>query len=247
MAAAIGMPSPLADLLAGTKLDLIERITRDDAEVLELFREVTTGKAGRPAKTITDNISNKATAGTSRSYVLSRLKRSNPKLFAKVVADDGGCGTAFRTWRSQPTPELGPWRAGSALTHCGGARIAMGSGFWAQIVLMPQSLPCGSDRILDAHQISAFSGEDVNRPVRVKHSIDLVRYLNIGHILASGEAADFLECYALQLMSINERFGHRAGSLESINPELHPPCSNTPGLNWGGPALVPPQKKNPPA
>ena len=69
-----------------TKLDLIERIIRDDAEVLELFREVTTGKAGRPAKTITDNISNKATAGTSRSYVLSRLKRSSPELFAKVVA-----------------------------------------------------------------------------------------------------------------------------------------------------------------
>jgi hypothetical protein len=78
----------------------------------------------------------------------------------------------------------------------------------------------GCARILDAHHISAFSGEDVNRPVRVKHSIDLVSYLDIDHILASGEAADFLECYALQLMSSNERFVHRAGSLESINPEL---------------------------
>jgi hypothetical protein len=89
----------------------------------------------------------------------------------------------------------------------------MGSGFWAQIVSMPQSLPYGGDRILDAQHISAFSGEDVNRPVRAKRSIDLVRYLDIGHILASGEAADFLECYALQLMSSNERFGHRAGPL----------------------------------
>ena len=78
---------------------------------------------------------------------------------------------------------------------------------------MPQSLPYGGDRILDAQHISAFSGEDVNRPVRAKRSIDLVRYLDIGHILASGEAADFLECYALQLMSSNERFGHRAGPL----------------------------------
>jgi hypothetical protein len=82
-----------------------------------------------------------------------------------------------------------------------------------QIVSMPQSLPCGGDRVLDAHHICAFSGEDVNRPVRVKHSIDLVRYLYIGHILASGEAADFLECNTLQLMSGNERFGHRAGPL----------------------------------
>jgi hypothetical protein len=97
--------------------------------------------------------------------------------------------------------------------HTIGARIAMGSRFWAQIVSMPQSLPYGGDRILDAQHISAFSGEDVNRPVRAKRSIDLVRYLDIGHILASGEAADFLECYALQLMSSNERFGHRAGPL----------------------------------
>jgi hypothetical protein len=64
----------------------------------------------------------------------------------------------------------------------------MGSGFWAQIVSMPQFLPCGGDRILDAQHVSVFSGEDLNRPVRAKHSIDLVSYLDIGHILASGEA-----------------------------------------------------------
>jgi hypothetical protein len=66
---------------------------------------------------------------------------------------------------------------GSPLTHHVGARIAMGSGFWAQIVSMPQFLPCGGERILDAQHVSAFSGEDLNRPVRAKHSIDLVRYL----------------------------------------------------------------------
>jgi len=110
---------------------------------------------------------------------------------------------------------------------------------------MPQSLPCGSDRILDAHQISAFSGEDANRPVRVKHSIDLVRYLNIGHILASGEAADFLECYALQLMSINERFGHRAGSLESINPELLSSVLKHSRSKLGWPRFSSPTKEKP--
>jgi hypothetical protein len=87
---------------------------------------------------------------------------------------------------------------------------AMGSGFRAQIVLMQQSAPGGRDGMLNAHQISAFSGEDVNRPVRVKRSVDLVRYLNIGHKLASGKAADFLECDTLQFMLSNERFSHRA-------------------------------------
>jgi hypothetical protein len=76
---------------------------------------------------------------------------------------------------------------------------------------MPQSVPCGRDGILDTHQISAFSGEDVNRPIRVKHFVDLVRYLDIGHVLAAGETSDFLECDTLQLMLSNERFSHRAG------------------------------------
>ena len=50
--------------------------------------------------------------------------------------------------------------------------------------------------------------------------------------VAPGEAADFLECDTLQLMSSNERFGHR-GSLEYGGCD--PPYSNTPALNWGGP------------
>jgi hypothetical protein len=88
--------------------------------------------------------------------------------------------------------------------------ISMTSGFWPQIVSIPQFLPGDIDRILDAQHISAFSREDMNCPVRMKRSVDLVRYLDIGHVLASGEAADFLECDTLQLMSSNERFGHRA-------------------------------------
>src|ERR1700730_2837052 len=94
--------------------------------------------------------------------------------------------------------------------------ISMTSGFRTQIVSMPQFLPDGIDRILNAQHICAFSGEDMNCPVCAKHSIDLVRYLDIGHILASGEAADFLEYDTLQLMSSNERFGHRAGPLNMV-------------------------------
>jgi hypothetical protein len=53
---------------------------------------------------------------------------------------------------------------------------------------MPQFLPGGIDRILDGQHISAFSGEDMNCPICAKHSIVLVRYLDIGHILASDRA-----------------------------------------------------------
>ena len=131
---------------------------------------------------------------------------------------NGPLGTAVSSWIIHPCrfpiAASHPRQTASAGPSAGAVSlVAMGSGFWAQIVSMPQSLPYGGDRILDAQHISAFSGEDVNCPVCAKHPIDFVRYLDIGHILASGEAADFLECYALQLMSSNERFGHRASPL----------------------------------
>jgi hypothetical protein len=96
------------------------------------------------------------------------------------------------------------------------AVISMTSGFRTQIVSMSQFLPGGIDRILDAQHISAFSGEDMNCPVCAEHPIDFVRYLDISHIRASGETADFLESDTLQLMSSNERFGHRAGPLNMV-------------------------------
>ena len=65
--------------------------------------------------------------------------------------------------------------------------------FPPQIISLVESLPGSVNRILNARHVSSFSGEDVNRPVRVKHSIDPIRYLDIGHILATGEAADLLE------------------------------------------------------
>jgi hypothetical protein len=76
---------------------------------------------------------------------------------------------------------------------------------------MPQSLPRDVNRVLDAQHVRAFSGEEMNRPVCTKHSIGLVPDLDITHILTSGIATDFLECNALQVMSSNERLGHRAG------------------------------------
>jgi hypothetical protein len=154
-----------------------------------------------------------------------------------AAISDGGPSPVPKTQRNRV--------AGIFLGIISARLIPMGSGFWAQIVSLPQSVPCGGDRILNAHHISAFPGEDVNRPVRVKHSIDPIRYLDIGHILASGEAADFLECYPLQLMSSNERFGHRAGPLnQSILSLLSSVLKNS-WSNWGWPALVPPQKINP--
>jgi hypothetical protein len=51
--------------------------------------------------------------------------------------------------------------------------------------------------LLDARHVSAFSDKDVYRPVHAQHSIDLVSYLDIAHIFASGKASDFLERHAL--------------------------------------------------
>jgi hypothetical protein len=115
---------------------------------------------------------------------------------------------------------------GSPLTHCVGARIAMGSGFWAQIV-SPKFLPCGGDRILDAQHVSVFSGEDLNRPVRAKHSTDLVLSRYRSHTRIRGSCG-FLGVHALQLMSGNERFGHRAGPLNQAILSCYPPCSTLP-------------------
>jgi hypothetical protein len=65
--------------------------------------------------------------------------------------------------------------------------------FPPQIISLVESLPGSVNRILNARHVSSFSGEDMNRPVRVKNAIHVVRYLDVGHILATGEAADLLE------------------------------------------------------
>jgi hypothetical protein len=70
----------------GSTLELIARIVADDAEVETMFREITTGEQG--AHSHNDNIIMKAEQGTSRPYVLSRLKRARPDLFDRVVAGE---------------------------------------------------------------------------------------------------------------------------------------------------------------
>jgi hypothetical protein len=76
----------------GSTLELIERIVGDDVEVLPLFRALTVGPAGRPSKSIADNVSNKQATddghGNSRAYTLDRLKRETPELFKSVVAGE---------------------------------------------------------------------------------------------------------------------------------------------------------------
>lgn len=67
----------------------VEAIIKDDAEVLELYREAMVGKHGGDRKSEEaikpDNRSLEDEYGTTRSYTLSRLKREFPELFQRVV------------------------------------------------------------------------------------------------------------------------------------------------------------------
>jgi hypothetical protein len=71
----------------GSTVDLIAKIIRDDPEVEEQFRKATTGVVGTNQHS--DIITTlKPKRGTSRPYVLSRLKRDAPELFKRVVAGE---------------------------------------------------------------------------------------------------------------------------------------------------------------
>jgi hypothetical protein len=74
----------------GSTVDLIAKIIRDDPEVEEQFRKATTGVVGTNQHSEgTDNISTLTPKhGTSRPYVLFRLKRARPDLFDRVVAGE---------------------------------------------------------------------------------------------------------------------------------------------------------------
>jgi hypothetical protein len=86
---------------------------------------------------------------------------------------------------------------------------------------MQQLLPRCVDRVLDPPHIRAVSGEDANRPVRAKHFIDAVRYLDIGYIFASGKAADFREDNAFQIMSSKDGFCHRGSTSMGLAGAQH--------------------------
>ena len=65
----------------------VERLLRDDSEALAMWRGETTRANHRPLKS-SDNITTKPPTsddrGTSKSYTLSRLKRTRPELFQAV-------------------------------------------------------------------------------------------------------------------------------------------------------------------
>lgn len=70
----------------GATLDLIEKLIKDDEEMLVQFRQITTGKKHVHRADDNDNIIIKSHQGTSRAYTLDRLKRERPDLFEKVKA-----------------------------------------------------------------------------------------------------------------------------------------------------------------
>lgn len=100
----------------GTKTDLIERIIRDDTDTLTLFRRATVGKKGTNQHTKVDhyNIMDhpKVRQGTSRAYVLDRLKRERPDLFTRVKANKLSANAAAieAGFRKKPTPLEGIYK-----------------------------------------------------------------------------------------------------------------------------------------
>jgi hypothetical protein len=73
--------------------DKIEAIIKSDIESLALFREAIVERPGgdrqSETKSINDNIINTLSSqGTSKAYIVSRLKRDRPDLFERVVAGE---------------------------------------------------------------------------------------------------------------------------------------------------------------
>lgn len=90
----------------------IEAVIRDDAEVLALWREEMKEQGKR--NDIVSNINEvERSAGTTRSYTLSRLKREEPQLFERVkngelTANAAAIEAGFRhkTWTAPADVEL---------------------------------------------------------------------------------------------------------------------------------------------
>jgi hypothetical protein len=73
----------------GTDIETLKRLCRDDEEVITLLRQATTNPNYRPAKDEAGSnhniITSKPEQGTSRAYILDRLTRERPDLYARVV------------------------------------------------------------------------------------------------------------------------------------------------------------------
>lgn len=104
----------------GWQPDKVEALIKDEPETLALWRGATTGRAGRPSKKH-DNIMNSrpGAQGTSRAYILDRLKRERSDLFRRVVAKELSANAAAVAagWRKPPSPLADlrrAWRKASA-------------------------------------------------------------------------------------------------------------------------------------
>ena len=62
----------------------IEALLKDDPEVLPMWRGAMSNGKGKPVNN--DNIINKDSQGTSRSYTLSRLEKQHPEIYQEVCA-----------------------------------------------------------------------------------------------------------------------------------------------------------------
>lgn|SRR5262245_51632666 len=93
------MTPPLAG--CGWTPHKVEALLGNDAEILQMWREATTGKPGAHNNNII-----RSKQGTSRAYTLDRLKRHRPDLFDKVTANELTANAAAiqAGFRKRPKP-----------------------------------------------------------------------------------------------------------------------------------------------
>lgn len=121
----------------GLTVDMIRRICGDDIEALDLLDKALRGKQGAPTGKRKDKnnyniIDYSKSVGTSRAYALSKLRKSNPDLHAKVIAGELSPNEAmikagFRV--KTITIPLEPKKAAQAL-----ARHFKKSGLWKELL-----------------------------------------------------------------------------------------------------------------
>jgi hypothetical protein len=87
------------------------------------------------------------------------------------------------------------------------------SGFGPQVVSVPQSFSSSADGVLNALHVSACAGKNVNSPVRIALFIELVFDLDVRDEFAARKGPDFLHGNSFKIVSGDEFFGHRAGSI----------------------------------
>jgi hypothetical protein len=95
----------------GWPLDKVEKLIKDDAEALTLYRKAVTAPEGgdkRSEAYITNNniISDRAQQGTSKAYTLERLSRESPGLYEAVCRGEMSANRAAieAGFRKPPKP-----------------------------------------------------------------------------------------------------------------------------------------------